>query len=219
MLPLAAPFLVAGCSGPFSTLEPAGPGAGSIADLWWVMLAGSAILLGLVMTLFAMVMWRPDWGRRVPASRWIVLGGLVLPALVLPPLVGYALFAGDRLVRGDTGHAIRIEAEARQWHWRFSYPDQGDRATQDQLYLPAGQDVDITITSRDVIHSFWVPRLAGKRDAIPGHETVMRLRADEPGTLSGICAEFCGSGHTGMRFAVTVVAEEEFEDALMEATP
>ena len=89
---------LAGCSGPASTLDPAGPAASSIATLWWVMLAGSAVLFALVMVLFVLVIRRPGWGSSVSPARWIVLGGLVLPAVILPPLVAYALIAGERLL-------------------------------------------------------------------------------------------------------------------------
>ena len=185
--------------------------------LWWVMLVGSAVLMVLVLGLFALVMTRPEWGRRVSSSRWIVLGGLGLPALILPPLVGYALFAGDRLLFDENAPSVRIEAEARQWTWAFHYPDHGGLTTEDTLFLPSGQTVEMAITSLDVIHSFWIPRLAGKLDAIPGHENTLRLQADAPGELEGLCAEFCGRDHAYMRFSVTVVEPEDLEAAIREA--
>jgi hypothetical protein len=105
-----------GCAGPLSTLAPSGPAAASIAGLWWVMLAGSAVLFALVLVLFALVMRQPGWGSRMSPARWIVLGGLVLPAVILIPLIGYALFAGERLLPLP-GHApARIDAVAKQWN-------------------------------------------------------------------------------------------------------
>ncbi|MGR3451631.1 MAG: hypothetical protein ACU0HS_14460 [Paracoccus sp. (in: a-proteobacteria)] len=74
--------------------------------------------------------------------------------------------------------------------------------TQGVLYVPAGRPFDVAITSSDVIHSFWVPRLGGKMDAIPGHRNVHRLMANAPGTYEGLCAEFCGLGHSFMNFNV-----------------
>lgn len=211
---LLAPVL-AGCSGPLSTLQPSGPAAGSIATLWWAMLAGASLLFALVLVLFALVMLRPGWGARVPARRWIVLGGLVLPAVVLPPLVTWALFAGERLLPLPGGDPPpRIEVEGRQWFWTFRYPDHGGGVTRDVLHLPAGVPVDMVVTSADVIHSFWVPRLAGKIDAIPGHVNHLRIRADAPGRLEGACAEFCGLDHAGMRFEVIVHAPDDFAAAV-----
>ena len=208
---------LAGCSGPGSTLDPAGPSAASIATLWWVMLAGSAALFALVMILFVQVIRRPGWGSGVSPARWIVLGGLVLPAVVLPPLVAYGLVSGERLLPLMGNAPPRIEAEGRQWVWTFRYPNQGGVVTRNVLHLPAGVPVDIVVTSADVIHSFWVPRLAGKIDAVPGHANLLRLQADEAGRYDGRCSEFCGLAHTRMRFAVVVHRAEDFAAALAQA--
>lgn len=181
------------------------------------MLAGGALLFLLVMALFALVMLRPDRARRIPPGRWIVLGGLVLPALVLTPLLGYALVVGERLLPRRVGDPVRIEAEARQWEWHFRYPGAGGVETRGVLHLPAGVPVDIHVTSIDVIHAFWIPRLAGKIDAIPGHTNVLRIEADRPGTYQGLCNEFCGLGHTGMRFDVIVHPAADFAASLSAA--
>lgn len=178
------------------------------------MLAGAALLFLLVMALFGLAMARPDWARRVSPDRWIVLGGLVLPAIVLIPLVVYALLTGERLLPRASGNPVRIEAEARQWAWTFSYPSAGGVETKGVLHLPAGTPVDVVVTSSDVIHAFWIPRLAGKIDAIPGHANVLRIEADRPGAYEGLCNEFCGLGHTGMRFDVIVHPAAEFASAI-----
>ncbi|MDQ0511753.1 cytochrome c oxidase subunit II [Ancylobacter amanitiformis] len=209
--------MLAGCTGPLSTLAPAGPAAGSIASLWWVMLAGATALFALVMGLFALVMLRPDWARRISPARWIVLGGLVLPAIVLTPLLVFALLTGERLLPRLAADPMRIEAEARQWEWTFRYPDGGGAETPGVLHLPAGTPVDVVVTSADVIHAFWIPRLAGKIDAVPGHANVLSIEADRPGTYQGLCNEFCGLGHTGMRFDVIVHPAAEFPAALAAA--
>ncbi|WP_415639363.1 cytochrome c oxidase subunit II, partial [Paracoccus nototheniae] len=115
-----------------------------------------------------------------------------------------------------------VQAEAQQWGWRFVQPgpDGAPVETEGVLYVPAGQPFDVAITAQDVIHSFWVPQLGGKMDAIPGHRNLHRLTADRPGIYEGLCAEFCGLGHSAMRF--TVVAYDPalplpaFEDAIAE---
>jgi cytochrome c oxidase subunit 2 len=214
---LGLPTALAGCSGPLSTLDPSGPAAAGIALLWWVMLAGAAALFALVVVIFVMVIRRPGWGSGVAPAHWIVLGGLVLPAVVLVPLVAYALVAGERLLPLPGLAPPRIEAEGRQWFWTFRYPDHGGVTTRDVLHLPAGTTVDIAVSSIDVIHSFWVPRFAGKIDAVPGHVNFVRVRADEPGRYEGRCSEFCGLGHTTMRFAVIVHRAEDFPAALAQA--
>ena len=205
---------LAGCSGPLSTLDPAGPAAVSIATLWWVMLAGAVALFALVMVLYALVILWPGWGARISPARWIVLGGLCLPAVVLTPLVAYALIAGEQLLPRYGSEPVRIEAEARQWIWTFRYPNYGRIKTEGTMHLPAGVPVDVVVTSLDVIHSFWIPRLAGKIDAVPGHVNVLRIQADVPGHYQGMCNQFCGTGHTEMRFDVVVHPADDFSAAI-----
>jgi cytochrome c oxidase subunit 2 len=83
--------------------------------------------------------------------------------------------------------------------------------------MPAGTPVDILVTSQDVIHAFWIPRFAGKIDALPGHVNRLRIQADQPGRYAGQCNEFCGLGHAGMRFDVIVYRPEDFSAALARA--
>ena len=169
------------------------------------MLAGALVLFALVMALLAWAFVKPAAGSRIPVRFWLAGGGLVLPALVLTPLILVAIWSGDRLVlHAGTEVPLRIEITARQWQWDVAYPDaeDGPRASVNLLHIPAGRPVELRITSADVIHSFWVPRLAGKIDAIPGHINTLRLEATVPGIYRGVCAEFCGGGHAGMNFTV-----------------
>ena len=178
------------------------------------MLVGAAALFALVMVLFASAVWRPSWGARISPGRWIALGGLFLPAVVLTPLVAYGLIAGEQLLPRRSANPVRIEAEARQWIWTFRYPGYGEIETKGVLHLPAGVPVDVAVASLDVIHAFWIPRLAGKIDAVPGHTNILRIQADSPGRYQGICNEFCGLGHGGMRFDVIVHPASEFSTAI-----
>lgn len=182
--------------------------------MWWIMLAGSALLFLLMMGLFALSWWRPGWSRRIGAQRLVVLGGLGLPALVLIPLVAYALVTGERLMPLPNATPPRIEVHAEQSRWRFSYPALPGLVTEDVLHLPAGVPVDLAISSADVIHSLWIPRLGGKLDAIPGRVNVLRLQADAAGDYEGQCAEFCGIGHTTMKFKVIVHPAADYAGAL-----
>ncbi|WP_240549655.1 cytochrome c oxidase subunit II [Devosia salina] len=197
-----------------SALDPAGPRAANLALLWWVMFWGATALFALVMALFALAYLRSDLVARLTPGQWIVGGGLVLPIPILVLLTGTALVLGEQLLpRGDA--PVRIEAQAQRWNWSFAYPG-GVVVPGETLHLPAGVPVDIVVTSADVIHSFWVPRLGGKIDAIPGHTNVIRLEADAPGIYWGQCAEYCGEGHDGMQFRVEAHAPADFA-ALMEA--
>ncbi len=181
------------------------------------MLIGAALLLVLVVVLFLLVVRRPGWGSSLSPMRWVVLGGLALPAAVLVPLVAYGLIAGERLLPLPGAAPPRIEAIGKQWTWRFRYPEQGGVETVSVLHLRAGTPVDILVRSEDVIHSFWVPRLGGKIDAVPGQVNRLRLQADVPGAYEGQCAEFCGLSHTQMRFKVIVHRPEDYAAALAQA--
>lgn len=171
------------------------------------MLAGSGVIFAVVSAVLMLAILRPSALRAFGARRTILWGGLVVPSVILAALVTAALALGERLLatpRADM--PLRIEAVARQWTWEFRHPD--GSVSFDRLRLPAGRDVDIAVTSVDVVHAFWIPRLGGKIDAIPGHENVVRLRADRPGVYGGVCAEFCGTGHAGMAFTVEAYGED-----------
>ncbi|GGH60843.1 cytochrome c oxidase subunit II [Frigidibacter albus] len=220
---LVSPLLLAGCeglvAGPLSALDPAGPQARAVALLWWSMLAAAAVLFTLVMGLYLWALLRPEAAAKIPARRWIIFGGLVLPLPVLLPLGVIALVLGESILRtGD--EPFRVTAHAQQWHWSFGYPGQpGAAETIDVLHIPAGRTVEVTVSSADVIHSFWVPRLGGKIDAIPGRETRILLTADDPGGYGGQCAEYCGTGHSFMAFEVIAHPEEGLAAALAGETP
>lgn len=197
---LAVPLLAA-CEGPLSTLQPSGPAARDAALLWWAMLLGSVVITALVMVMLVMAIRNrgADSSERV----WIWGWGLGFTLTVLVVLLGFSLWIGERMLARTDG-ALRVEAHASQWEWHFTQPgpDGQPITTRDVLFVPAGTHFDVLITAGDVIHSFWVPQLGGKMDAIPGHQNLHRLRADLPGIYEGLCAEFCGTGHSFMRFEV-----------------
>jgi cytochrome c oxidase subunit II len=204
------------CTGPLSTLDPAGPAAESIARLWWVMLVGAVAVMLLVLALLLLTFVRPSWVSRISGRAWIGWGGLALPITVLTALMVYAFASGERLLaHPGEPDVVEMEVVGRLWEWRFG--PLGGELADDRLVIPAGRPVVVHITSQDVIHSFWVPRLAGKMDAIPGHVNRLRLVAPVPGVYRGTCAEFCGVGHTGMAFVVEAVDPEVYDAAAGEA--
>ncbi len=201
--------------GPLSALDPAGPQARAMAALWWTMLAAAAALFVLVMALYLWALLRPEAAARVPPRRWILWGGIFLPLPILLPLGAAALVLGEAVLRPAGTEPFRVTAEARQWHWLFSYPaNPGAAESVDLLHIPAGRPVEVTLTSADVVHSFWIPRLGGKIDAIPGRETRIVLIADAPGSYGGQCAEYCGTGHSFMAFEVLAHPQEALAEAL-----
>lgn len=196
-----------GCTEHLSAVHPAGPAAAAIATLWWVLLAGAVAIFVMVMTLLAMsfrARGRDDpKEERNLEGRWIIGLGLVFPGVTLAALLAYGLIIGERLLPRGGANVVEVEAEARQWAWRFTYPGLGLSASEGVLHIPAGRPVDVHITSLDVIHSFWAPRLAGKLDAVPGHVNILRIEAAAPGDYAGVSAEFSGRGYRGHVFTVT----------------
>lgn len=179
------------------------------------MLGGAVAIFAGVLGLVALAFLRPGMGRDVSPRAWLVWGGLALPAVVLGALLVFALATGERLLPRPGSGAYVVEAVPRQWQWTFHYP--GGLQTDGVLHLPAGRPVDVRVVGTDVIHSFWVPRLGGKIDAIPGHVNVIRLQADRPGRFGGVCSEFCGTGHTTMTFVVEAHDAPAFDTALAAA--
>ncbi len=180
------------------------------------MLIGSIVLFALVAVLLALAFLRPGAGRGTPPGWWLAGGGLALPTLVLTPLLVYALWSGERLFAAPSG-APPIEVVARQFEWRFGYPGANGEAAHSTnvLHIVAGERVRLRVSSEDVIHSFWVPRLAGKIDAIPGHVNTLQISADAPGVYRGLCAEFCGTAHLEMQFSVHAHATAAERDAAL----
>ncbi|MBX9464349.1 MAG: cytochrome C oxidase subunit II [Aquamicrobium sp.] len=170
------------------------------------MLLGAMAIFALVVALLALAFRSGRAPRTQVASErvWIVGLGLAFPAAVLLSLLAYGLWAGERLLPREAADVARVHAQAERWSWTFSYDDAPGRTTTDILHIPASRPVDVAITTTDVIHSFWVPRLAGKLDAIPGHVNVLRLEADVAGTYAGLSAEYSGPGYD--RHSFTVIA-------------
>jgi len=150
---------------------------------------------------------------------WIRGWGLGFSLTVLAALTAYGLTIGERLLPRPGPEVVAVGAEGRRWDWRFSYADAPGRVTESILHIPAGRPVDVRITSADVIHSFWVPRLAGKLDAIPGHVNVLRIEADGPGDYAGVSAEYSGPGYTGHGFSVRAHDEAGWAAFLAGAAP
>lgn len=214
VLAFSSAFPLGGCAGDLSALDPAGPFAASIADLWWLMLSGAAAVFALVLGLFLLVLYRPEAGRRIPPSRWIWIGGVVFPLVTLVALIGHGLMRGEYILNLRIGgDPVEVEARGSMWHWDFRYAH-GARTSSGVLHIPVGRTIEVTATSNDVIHSFWAPRLGGKIDAIPGHAATVRILADRPGVYGGVCSEYCGTGHEGMFFEVHAHPPEEFEAVL-----
>lgn len=230
-LALLAGTLVSGCAGDLtqSTLHPAGPAAAEIAWLWWVMLgAFTAVFVLVAILILSAVYRRPprtsrgagESGHDGPApplgpTGFIVAGGVVLPVVVLTPLFLLSLRTSANLRQPQEAMTVRVVGH--MWWWEVRYPE-GEIVTANEIHIPAGRPVRLELASVDVIHSFWVPRLHGKRDMIPGIENVFWIESAEPGVYRGQCGEYCGTQHANMAFQVVALPPREFDAWLAERT-
>jgi cytochrome c oxidase subunit 2 len=147
--------------------------------------------------------WRPK--SEVFADRFILVGGVAFPSITLALLLVVGLSLLPSWAETDPAD-LRVHVRGEQYWWRLSYelPDGSRVQTANELHLPVGAVAEFVLTSTDVIHSFWIPALGGKMDAIPGRSNVMRLEPTKTGIYRGVCAEFCGPAHALMAFPVEV---------------
>ena len=206
---------LSGCADAPSTLDPRGPAAARIADLWWIMLALAAAVCVMVAAplLYATARaWRGRPGgldSPLGGNLLIAVGGVIVPAIILVVLVVLTALTGRALSPPATPDALAIEVTGHQFWWEVRYPGR-QVETANQIHIPVGQPVRLELTSVDVIHSLWVPQLQGKLDLNPGKTNTLWLQADEPGVYQGLCAEFCGSQHANMYVLVVAEPPEQF---------
>jgi cytochrome c oxidase subunit II len=209
LAPLTA---LAGCGGELSALAPAGEAATRVETLWQIMLWSAGAILAGVMGV-ALYAFATSGRERHFSTRRVLIGwGLVFPTLTLAALMGVAFLRGEQLLARPDDERSLIRVHAEQWGWRFAYPGGGESVGV--LHVPAGRPFAVEITSDDVIHSFWVPRLGGKMDAVPGKANRLRLIADAPGVYWGQCSEYCGTGHAHMQFVVEAHPAADYPAAL-----
>ncbi|HZQ27057.1 MAG TPA: cytochrome c oxidase subunit II [Acidimicrobiales bacterium] len=184
-----------------SALDPKGPAARDLAHVFWLMVGIATVIYVVTMGLFVFGLFRKgERPTRFTDHAFIVAGGLVVPSAVVLLLAVVTIHTTHRLTRSEP-NALQVEVTGYQYWWAVKYPAQR-AVTANEIHIPVGEPVDITLTSVDVNHSFWVPELAGKVDLIPGKTNLIHIRADHPGTYRGLCAEFCGLQHAHMDFLV-----------------
>lgn len=222
VLPLV--LLAAACAGdaPLDTLDPKGPQAQSIDDLLQpvLLVAGLVFLFVELGIVFLVVRYRrrkDDDGEFPPQTHGALaleLGWTILPAVILA-FIAVGTLATLFDLAEEPENALEVTVVGQQWWWEFQYDADGDGEadfrTANEMVVPAGTPVDLTITARDVIHSFWIPALNGKRDAVPGREHSWTIEADEPGSYWGQCTEFCGLSHANMRMRVIALPQAEYD--------
>ncbi len=205
-----ATVVLGGCGG--GVLEPKGSDAERTAQLSIGLIVAGTFIFLLVTVLLAVALTRRS--ERDLSRPLIIGGGIVMPAVVLTAITGFSLWAGEELTSAADDPLV-IEITGHQFWWDVRYPDH-DVRTANEVHLPVGEPVELRLTSADVIHSFWVPQLAGKRDLIPGRVVRHTVQIDEVGRLSGYCAELCGIQHANMRIDAVGHAPDAFDDWIAE---
>jgi cytochrome c oxidase subunit 2 len=205
-----------GCAGSPSVLAPSSPQADQIAGLFWALLGIAAVVFVVteVLLIVALVRFRDRAGAREPdqihGNVRLETAWTLAPALIVAGIFVATVTTMNAVAQPLPG-ALQVKVIGHQWWWEIQYPGQAITTATD-LHVPVGTPVDVELAAADVIHSFWVPELAGKTDAIPGHTTFVRFTAGKPGTYDGFCAEFCGTQHANMRFLVIAEPREQFDD-------
>ncbi len=195
-----------------STLNPAGPvakiQASMITSSFWIMMIVSAVTFTALVV--AVIRFRARPGQnglppQIEGNNRIELLWTVTPAIILALMMIGTInqsFAFGKIYPAT--QALQVDVTGHQFWWQFQYPA-SNVTTANELHIPVGQKIELILTSADVMHSFWVPRLGGKTDLVPGRTNYMWIEASQPGIYHGQCAEFCGTGHADMR--ITVDAE------------
>jgi cytochrome c oxidase subunit 2 len=214
--------LSAGCAGNQSMFNPQGPAAHRIADLGSLMIALCLVVYIVVLAASAWALLRQrqvsdDAEQTTARLGAIVAAAVAVTAAILVTLTAVSAAAGRGLTSPASHDAITVDVIGHQWWWDFQY--RSDRpqefvSTPNELHIPVGVPVVLRAQSRDVIHSFWVPNLQGKRDLIPGQITTTWIQADRAGTYRGQCAEFCGHQHAKMALVVVAEPMDQFQQWL-----
>lgn len=225
-------LVLAACSGAGprnrqNSLRPKGTYAKEIDDLF-VPVAVVAVVVGVLVlgaVLFVAIRYRhregrPDNPKQVHGNTPLEIGWTLLPAVILA-VIAVPTVSTIFSLSEEPANALRVDVVGKQWWWQFEY-GRGDSkvVTANELHIPTGRDVFLSLRACDdslgenpcnVVHSFWVPELAGKRDVVPGRVNTMKLKATRAGTYLGQCAEYCGLSHANMRFRVIAQSRADFQ--------
>jgi cytochrome c oxidase subunit II len=193
-----------------------GPQARHILDLWWLITAVCAVVFLALLGAFLWALWRGSRGGGSDRHARAIVGSAVgVSTLLLLFLIVASVLTDRALAKLPAEGALTIEVTGHRWWWELRYEDERQPARQfitaNEMHIPVGRPIRLKLKADDVIHSFWVPSLHGKKDLIPGRDAELLLRADQPGEYRGQCAEFCGVQHAKMALIVVAHAADEFE--------
>jgi cytochrome c oxidase subunit 2 len=218
-----------GCAGSQSALDPGGPQASRISSLWWLFFGICAVVYLIVI---ALTLWpaglrnskipiredapvlKPDEQRNRRFTIVVATGvGITASIVFALSLTDFFTQRALGLLAGEK-NPLRIRVTGQQWWWRIEYQNgaaSNSVTAANEFHIPVGRAVQLELQSSDVIHSFWVPNLHGKRDLVTGHPTKIWIKADHPGRFEGQCAEFCGLQHAKMRLIVVAEPQDAFD--------
>jgi cytochrome c oxidase subunit 2 len=208
-----------------NTLHPAGPAARKILNLfspffWVAVVIGSAVVAA---TFYVAIRFRERPGEpRNPVQvhgnpvlevSWTIIPFLILAVMAVPTVA--TIFNLAKTPKGPD--VVHVQVDARQWFWEYTYTDADNQfITANEMHIPVDRPVFLTLTSNNVIHSFWVPELSGKKDVVPGHPNTLTIEASRPGTFLGQCAEYCGMSHANMRLRVIAQTASDYDKWIAE---
>lgn len=213
---------ITSCRGPQSILRSSGPAARDLSHIGWLVF----VLFGVVsLVMWVLLAWAATRRRGSLESHepwhagggqsWILLGGFAIPFVVLSGVFVYAMAKmNDFPLHDHHDSKPEILVIGHQWWWEVRYiggPPSTQFTTANEIHIPVGRPVDLRLETMDVIHSFWVPKLHGKVDMIPGQSNFIRVQADKPGSYQGQCGEYCGAQHAHMRLLVVADEPDAFE--------
>ncbi|QGJ70389.1 Cytochrome c oxidase polypeptide II [Planctomycetales bacterium 10988] len=211
---LTISFLITGCEGIQSALNPAGRDAALIAQLYWWMVGGAVIIWLIVVGLAVYALQINATEHDYNVTRfWVIGGGAVAPTIILTVLLVYGLSMMPTLLEPAPEGSQTITVIGKQWWWKVRYHLPEGQAVElaNEIRLPVDEPVQFYLESADVIHSFWIPSLGGKVDMLPGRQTRLTLHPQRTGIYRGVCAEYCGGSHAKMSFEVVVMERDAFD--------
>ncbi|MEA1073076.1 cytochrome c oxidase subunit II [Sphingomonas sp. LY160] len=195
---------------PPPVLDPAGPYASSVTILAWVLFAIGVVVTGIVvLALLVAIRGKPSSKAKLGGEKAVWIAGVAFPAVVLTILLVWGLSLTSKLNSPIAGNELRVRVTGELFWFRVDYLDPLGRvlfSDANEVHIPVGRPVVFELKSADVIHSFWVPNLSGKKDMLPGRTNLLKVEAREAGQYGGVCAEFCGRAHALM--GLVVVAEQ-----------
>ncbi len=205
---LAASTLLSGCVNNATFIDPQGPAATLESGLFWFIfiVATGVFIVVTGVLLYSIVRFRARPGlpapRQLHGNTTIEIAWTVVPSFILFAVLVATIYTLFNIGEPANANVLNVKAIGHQWWWEFQYPDNGNFITADEMHIPVGRVVRVQLISNNVIHSFWVPQLAGKTDVIPGQNNKTWLQANTTGTFRGECTEYCGTQHAHMNFQV-----------------